>query len=379
MSGEGDQELDLLDAQLRLTCPAEDPLRRLSGNVPLWPSRPRYASGAAVDEDTVRGETGSRVADPSELLMTFSTHPRRRLPSKSLMTLWADKHLLDEMQSAQVKRVLDSILQWDFNAFTLDRLSQGQNLATLCSHLFQANGLTSTFRLDAVKVWKFFSLVEQSYHATNPYHNGVHAADVTQAMACFLAEPALRGHLRPVEVLSAIVAAVCHDVDHPGFNEKFLVASGNHLAGLYNNSSVLENHHWRSAISLLRESGMVAHMDPRDRQEIEDVVRGLILATDISRQSEFLALFRQHQESGLDMSRRECRHFVLQIAIKCADISNPCRPWSVCRLWSLRACEEFFRQGDRERDLEIPVTQICDRNSISIAKVRPDGSFDKLI
>lgn len=70
------------------------------------------------------------------------------------------------------------------------------------------------FHLDPVKVWKFFSkpfsswtdqyqlisdelssliihrlgLVEEGYHSNNPYHNAIHAADVTQAMHCFLQE-----------------------------------------------------------------------------------------------------------------------------------------------------------------------------------------------
>ena len=58
----------------------------------------------------------------------------------------------------------------------------------------------------------------QGYHSSNPYHNGVHAADVTQAINCFLREPALRRHLRPVETMAALLAAVCHDLDHPGKN-----------------------------------------------------------------------------------------------------------------------------------------------------------------
>lgn len=31
-------------------------------------------------------------------------------------------------------------------------------------------------------------LVEEGYHSTNPYHNSIHATDVTQAMHCFLQE-----------------------------------------------------------------------------------------------------------------------------------------------------------------------------------------------
>ena len=97
----------------------------------------------------------------------------------------------------------------------------------------------------------------QGYHSSNPYHNGVHAADVTQAMNCFLQENSIRRHLRPVETMAALVAAVCHDLDHPGKNEKFLIATRNPLTCMYGDSSVLENHHWRAAIALMRESGVM--------------------------------------------------------------------------------------------------------------------------
>jgi hypothetical protein len=62
----------------------------------------------------------------------------------------------------------------------------GRCLPVLCVHLFHIYGLISYFKLDAAKAWKLFSLIEEGYHSTNPYHNSVHAADVTQAMHCFL-------------------------------------------------------------------------------------------------------------------------------------------------------------------------------------------------
>ena len=75
-----------------------------------------------------------------------------------------------------------------------------------------------------------------------------------------------------------------HDLDHPGVNEKFLVATGSHLAVLYDNVSVLENHHWRSAIACFVEAGMSKYLTEAQFLEFTDLVRSLILATDISRQ-----------------------------------------------------------------------------------------------
>jgi len=79
----------------------------------------------------------------------------------------------------------------------------------------------------------FKGLVEEGYHSTNPYHNAIHAADVTQAMHCFLQENKMRLNMSPLEVASSLIAAMAHDLDHPGVNQPFLVATSNHLASLY--------------------------------------------------------------------------------------------------------------------------------------------------
>lgn len=133
----------------------------------------------------------------------------------------------------------------------------------------------------------------------------------------------------------------------------------------------MENHHWRSAIGCLLESGVYEQLSPDLRPELQQYISSLILATDITRQHEFLSRFKSYQDSNiLDMHLPEYRHFILQIALKCADISNPCRPWDISRKWSYKVCEEFFRQGDYERQLSLPVTPLCDRQSISIPKIQ---------
>ena len=43
----------------------------------------------------------------------------------------------------------------------------------------------------------------------------------------------IRSNLTHLEIASSLIAAMTHDLDHPGVNQTFLVATSNHLASLY--------------------------------------------------------------------------------------------------------------------------------------------------
>uniref|UniRef100_UPI003AABAED1 high affinity 3',5'-cyclic-AMP phosphodiesterase 7A-like isoform X1 n=1 Tax=Centroberyx gerrardi TaxID=166262 RepID=UPI003AABAED1 len=282
-------------------------------------------------------------------------------------------HILDQDYTGQAECLLQRAGSWDFDIFLFDRLTNGDSLVSLTLHLFVQFGLIRLFQLDLLKLRRFLVLVQQDYHSRNPYHNSLHAADVTQAMYCYLKEPKLAQTLTACDILLALVAAATHDLDHPGVNQRFLVKTDHHLAALYKNTSVLENHHWKSAVGLLRESGLLAHRPASERLLLEERLGALILATDISRQNEYLSEFRTHLDRGdLRLGDSNHRLFVLQMAMKCADICNPCRPWRLCRLWSSKVTEEFFHQGDTERKHSVEVSPMCDRQTNSMAKIQID-------
>uniref|UniRef100_A0A8C6L5Z3 3',5'-cyclic-AMP phosphodiesterase n=3 Tax=Nothobranchius TaxID=28779 RepID=A0A8C6L5Z3_NOTFU len=224
-----------------------------------------------------------------------------------------------------------------------------------------------------VKLWRFLVLVQEDYHNDNPYHNSVHAADVTQAMFCFLQEPMLANSLTSYDILLGLLAAATHDLDHPGVNQLFLIKTDHYLATLYRNTSVLENHHWKSAVGLLRETGLFSHLPADDSLNMERDLGSLILATDISRQNDYLSRFRMHLDQGnLCLSSASHRHFVLQMALKCADICNPCRPWELSKQWSEKVTGEFFQQGDIERKHKLEVGPLCDRETNTVGKIQID-------
>ncbi|XP_020494541.3 3',5'-cyclic-AMP phosphodiesterase 7B isoform X1 [Labrus bergylta] len=280
-------------------------------------------------------------------------------------------HLLDDDYLGQAAHMLSKVGTWNFDIFLFDRLTNGNSLVTLMCHLFNVYGLIHHFELDMVKLHRFLGMVQEDYHSQNPYHNAVHAADVTQAMYCYLKEPKLAEQLSPLDVFLGLMAAAAHDVDHPGVNQPFLIKTRHHLASLYQNTSVLESHHWRSTVGMLRESGLLSHLPADMSQDIEQQLGSLILATDISRQNEFLSTFREHLDNqDLDLQLTSHRHFILQIALKCADVCNPCRVWELSKQWSERVCEEFYRQGDLEKKFDLEISPLCDQQADSVPAIQ---------
>ena len=70
--------------------------------------------------------------------------------------------------------------------------------------------------------------IERAYN-NNPYHNNIHAADVTQTLGCFLANDQFAQKLTDLEIASMIFATCIHDVGHPGLLPTSLSTISMHL------------------------------------------------------------------------------------------------------------------------------------------------------
>ncbi|GFH13338.1 phosphodiesterase [Haematococcus lacustris] len=106
--------------------------------------------------------------------------------------------------------------------------------------------------MDLTKLARWLCRIEDGYCA-NPYHNRSHAADVVQTMHMLLTKGGLMpGYADHLTQLAAYLAAVCHDYQHIGRTNDWLVETQDELALRYNDRSPMENHHLAGAFSLLK-------------------------------------------------------------------------------------------------------------------------------
>jgi hypothetical protein len=94
----------------------------------------------------------------------------------------------------------------------------------------------------------------------------------------------------------------------------------------------------------------------------------LILSTDMAKHFEILVNFRQkYLTKETDFENFEERLMLLQIAIKCADIGHAAKEVELHEKWSLLIVEEFYNQGDTEKEEGLPVSMFCDREKTDLS------------
>ena len=56
------------------------------------------------------------------------------------------------------------------------------------------------------------------------------------------------------------------------------------------------------------------------------------------------------------------------MVLHCADIGHPAKEWKLHYKWTKQLLEDFFTQGDREKELGLPISPLCDRTSVLVAE-----------
>mmetsp|Transcript_71304 Transcript_71304/g.190385 ORF Transcript_71304/g.190385 Transcript_71304/m.190385 type:complete len:83 (+) Transcript_71304:304-552(+) len=79
---------------------------------------------------------------------------------------------------------------------------------------------------------------------SNPYHNWQHVFDVTQTLFVLGMQSGLLERIDPLERLAIVIASLCHDVDHPGVTNSFILKHQAYIFDNYGiNADCLEHHH----------------------------------------------------------------------------------------------------------------------------------------
>nr|XP_028689467.1 cGMP-inhibited 3',5'-cyclic phosphodiesterase B isoform X2 [Macaca mulatta] len=330
---------------------------------------------------------------------------------------------LDLILVEEYDSLIEKMSNWNFPIFELvEKMGEksGRILSQVMYTLFQDTGLLEIFKIPTQQFMNYFRALENGYRDI-PYHNRIHATDVLHAVWYLTTRPVpglqqihngcgtgnetdsdgrinrgriayisskscsipdesygcLSSNIPALELMALYVAAAMHDYDHPGRTNAFLVATNAPQAVLYNDRSVLENHHAASAWNLYLsrpEYNFLLHLDHVEFKRFRFLVIEAILATDLKKHFDFLAEFNAKandvNSNGIEWSNENDRLLVCQVCIKLADINGPAKVRDLHLKWTEGIVNEFYEQGDEEANLGLPISPFMDRSSPQLAKLQ---------
>ncbi|KAK9806640.1 hypothetical protein WJX73_003268 [Symbiochloris irregularis] len=405
--------VNLIDELLGGTMPSVSKLMALrttllSSTDPCAPTNLEscFLSASGISEDSAKGLTSLLQGQPGSAIQLLSAglsdgDPTRTVSSRQMHR--GSRHVDLEKQGSRLAEChehmsipsvpeADRLLQdiannWDFDVFQLDRATNGHALSYLAFFLFKQRNLFERVKLDEVVFMDFLRKVELGYQQSNPYHNALHAACVLQHTNLLIFAPGGLLELGVVEAQLAsamLLAALCHDVGHPGVTNDFLIQTSDPLAILYNDKSPLESHHAAFSFRLMMEDDHLFKFRGAspDRVALRATITDLILGTDMKQHFHLHTLLQNVVQAGMDkppqLSALTPAHrlVIMQCVLKCADLGHLALPLHLHLHWASRIQEEFFCQGDQQARLGLPVTPINDRSKPELVQGSQVGFFE---
>lgn len=340
-------------------------LKELAGSSNLY--RPSLEN--LMQNDRVAAVTKSflvsELAEPTSSPTSFPTPPNIPTNMNGIR-----RNSVNTFPSS-IKHTDDDHKTWEFDPF---KYSESE-LWPIIVDMFANFQLIELYHINIKKLQRFIMTVNTLYHKENRYHNFVHAFDVTHACYSFLTIMNAQQYLTHLDIFALLVGSLCHDLDHPGFNNVFQVNAQTELAVYYNDISVLESHHASMTFRVLRnpDCNIFENLTEEQHKEIRRSMISLVLATDMSNHFEYVSKFQHHLSThAFDRNKKEDRQMILNFLLKCADLSNVAKPRLLNDEWSNRVSDEFFMQADYERAHKYPVAPHMDRTKTTRPRIAAD-------
>jgi high affinity cGMP-specific 3',5'-cyclic phosphodiesterase 9 len=257
------------------------------------------------------------------------------------------------MNSTDVS-IPSNLFTWDFNSMELTEVPR---LHSVIMKLVESlPSLPEGLNLDTLG--SYVKAVSCTYNLV-PFHNFQHATCVTHALYMFMKETNVHTYLDTARTFGLLLSAIVHDVDHPGHTNTFEVNTGSELAAIYNDKSVLENHHCSTAFRLMRRNdcGVLTSLSVNDARDVRKAVVAAVLATDMAVHFQMAGEMAQKApKSGAKLQYDEegDKLFLCSIFLHAADLSNPYRRFDLTQAWARRVAEEFNNQISREKEMGLP-------------------------
>lgn len=273
---------------------------------------------------------------------------------RSLNQLLKERMFFDEeLSKVQYRQLLNIpnnetyykklINSWEFNAFQFssDELIYIAYII-LINHIPNDNEENNSI---SNHLLSFLFFVRDSYRIGNPFHNFRHAIDVLQSTNYFINQLNLHNdkNINSIDIISLLFASLGHDIGHPGITNMYLQKNNCRFIYYYNKLSILENYH-----NTLFQNILQPFIKNIKLNLNLNLIKDAILATDMANHSKFVEKISNEinkisntKNNNNNNNVKDNFTLLACLLIKCADISNVCRPIDISFKWGNSLTDEF--------------------------------------
>ena len=272
------------------------------------------------------------------------------------------------------------ITEKDFNIFELKKIVGQSNVLPLMGRvILETFGLKDDKIINVSKLETFLNTVSSQYLTTTLYHNNMHGADVTQTISLFFLNSNAEKMFQTtvLDLLSIFIAALGHDLGHPGLTNNFHVNASTELAITYNDASCLENFHCCKLFTILKkdETNIFEKLTVNDYKDIRKRMISEILATDMFYHKKVMTMIQsqlpQIKNDKFEFTddkkkKKKEQQSLLDFFIHSADLAHNTKLFNISLKWVELLSEEFWLQGDKEKSMGLTVSFLCDRKDTNV-------------
>ena len=273
------------------------------------------------------------------------------------------------------------ITEKEFNIFELKKIIGQNNVLPLVGRvILETFGLKDDKIINVSKLDTFLNSVSSKYISTTLYHNNIHGADVTQTICLFFLNSNAEKMFQTtvLDLLSIFIAALGHDIGHPGLTNNFQINASTELAITYNDSSCLENYHCSRLFTIIKkdETNIFEKLSINDYKDIRKRMISEILATDMFYHKKVITMIQtkisqikndkfEFMSNDKESIKNE-QQYLLDFFIHSADLAHNTKLFNISLKWVELLSEEFWLQGDKEKSMGLSISFLCDRKSANV-------------
>jgi len=196
--------------------------------------------------------------------------------------------------------LIENIENEYFNIFNLDKQVGRENtLGVIGYYIFNLYGFYSLINYTTFE--NFINEISAGYIRENPYHNDLHAGDVTQTCLVFMQKGKVNDlvNLDIYNLCALFISCMVHDYKHPGLTNAFLVNTNDEIAIRYNDKSVLESYHIAQTFELIKNKPKCDIFKDMNKSEIAMMRKRMIncvLSTDMVKHAQIFSLIKVSTE-----------------------------------------------------------------------------------